>query len=123
MPPEVLLVGVSWDSLLLGEVLALCFLFLLLWPVPGLPLLGLLLFLVPEVIPPGVVLPFCRQSMHINVLLVDNHYNHRDASGFWHQCMQLGPAALPIAVWHASAALRMVSASEPAAKAALSSAS
>ncbi len=61
-PLEVWLLGVSWDPLLPGEVLALCFLFLLPSPLAGLPPLGLLFLRGPELMVAGVCLPFCTQQ-------------------------------------------------------------
>ncbi len=60
-PPDVLLSRASCDSLLPGEVLALCFLFLLPSPLAGLPPFGLLLLRGPELMVPGVALPFCTK--------------------------------------------------------------
>lgn len=59
IPPEVLLLGASCDSLLLGEVLTLCFLFLVPSPLAGLPPLGLVLLRGPELMVPRVALPVC----------------------------------------------------------------
>ena len=58
-PPEALLLGAAWDSLLLGEVLVLCFLFLLLTPLAGFPPRGLLLLRRLELIGVGPALPVC----------------------------------------------------------------
>lgn len=58
--PEALLLGVACDSLLLGEVLPLCFLFLLLGPSAALSPCALLL--VRALVGTGVSLPVCTQQ-------------------------------------------------------------
>ena len=69
-PPEALLLGPSCDSLCwLGEVLPLCFLFLLVRTAADLPLLGRLLLRGPDVIVAGVALPFCISNVHIHTYL------------------------------------------------------